>query len=316
MREDFPSAPDAASLCADEALALGFKKGIKSDGRDAPCFSRTALSFACLPRITGVFSYALVCAVAMAPGRAAAAAPRALPPAASPPTQSEAAIDPKTESNRHFEFGIKLYEDKNTLAALAEFEAAYWQYPSAAALQNIALCQKQLYRYLDARESLARLLRDHGAELNHADRLSVEQAMAELGALIGSVRLSVAPANAEVVLDGRTLSPDEVQQPIVVDVGEHRVVASAPGFAPALRSFRIAGGHQDVPIALRLQEVTGVVVIKAADEQTAIAIDGRPVAFADWTGRLEPGRHFIQIYREGYEPFEQELDVEAGKTVH
>jgi hypothetical protein len=225
-------------------------------------------------------------------------------------------IDPKTESNRHFEFGIKLYEDKNTLAALAEFEAAYRQYPSAAALQNIALCQKQLYRYIESRESLARLLREHGGELSPADRSSVEQAMAELGALVGSVRLSVVPQNAEIVLDGRVLSPVELQQPVIVDVGEHRIAASAPGFAPAFRSFRIAGGHTDVPIALQLQEVTGVVFVKASDEQTAIAIDGRPVAFGAWSGRLEPGQHFIQIYREGYEPFEHELDVEAGKTSH
>src|SRR5512147_841892 len=80
-------------------------------------------------------------------------------------------------------------------------------------------------------------------------------------------------------------------------------------------AFRIAGGHTDVPVALTLTETTGTVIITAPDPQTAIAVDGRPVAFAEWTGRLEPGRHFVQVYREGYEPFEEEIDVEIGETL-
>jgi hypothetical protein len=61
--------------------------------------------------------------------------------------------------------------------------------------------------------------------------------------------------------------------------------------------------------------VTGTVIVIAPDPQTAIAVDGRPVAFAQWSGRLEPGRHFVQVYREGYEPFEEEIDVEIGSTI-
>lgn len=223
--------------------------------------------------------------------------------------------DSKADSRRHFDNGVKLFEDRNYTAALAEFEAAYRQYPSASALQNIALCQKQLYRYSDARESLIRLKRDHLGELESVDRATVDDAIRELANLIGSVRISAQPSNAKITLDGHALSAEALRAPIVLDVGEHLVTAEADGFAPASRAFRVAGGHVEVPVSLRLTETTGTVVILAPDQHTAIAIDGRPVAFAQWRGRVEPGRHFVQIYREGFEPYEEEIEVEIGATV-
>jgi hypothetical protein len=228
----------------------------------------------------------------------------------------ESPPDDKADSRHHFHSGVNLYEDRNFTAALAEFEAAYRQYPSASALQNVALCQKQLYRYSEARESLMRLVRAHLIELNDAERVAVDEAIRELGSLIGSIRLSVVPADAKIWLDGRNLTPEDLSQPIVLDVGEHRVTAEAPGFAALSRGFRIAGGHTLVPVALTLTETTGTVVVTAPNAQTAIAVDGRPVAFAEWSGRLEPGRHIVQVYREGYEPFEEEIDVEIGATTH
>lgn len=222
----------------------------------------------------------------------------------------------KDESRRHFQSGLNLFEDKNYLAALAEFEAAYRQFPSASALQNVALCQKQLFRYSEARESLTRLVREHAQELAASERTDLDRTILELGSLIGSVRLTVVPQHAEVFLDGRSISAEDLRTAIVLDVGEHRVTAEAPGFAPISQQFRIAGGHTQVPVALRLAETTGTVSVAAPDAQTAIAIDGRPVAFAEWTGRLEPGRHFVQVYREGYEPFEEEIEVEIGQHLY
>jgi hypothetical protein len=235
------------------------------------------------------------------------------------PTPDRLARGPQLEeakalSRRHFESGIRLYEDRNFSGALAEFEAAYARFPSASALQNVALCQKQLYRYSEAKETLLRLLTTHGDDLATAERSTVREAIAELASLVGSVRLTVAPPTASVTLDGRTLSPVELGQPISLDVGEHRIVAEAEGFAPLVRAFRVSGGHVE-SIALTLVEMTGLVEILAPDPQTAIAIDGRPVAFASFTGRLSPGSHFVQIYREGFEPYEEQIDVVVGQKL-
>lgn len=237
------------------------------------------------------------------------------PPATATSAPTAAELDPKHDSRRHFENGINLFEDRNYTAALAEFEAAYRQYPSASALQNIALCQKELYRYSEARDTLSRLLSDHEQELQPNDRLAIEEGLRELANLIGSVRISVVPPNAIVSLDGHIVPAQALRGDIVLDVGEHIVSAQAEGFAPISRRLRVAGGHTGVPVSLQLTETTGTVIITAPDAHTAIAIDGRPVAFARWKGRLEPGPHFVQVYREGYEPFEEEIDVEVGKVL-
>jgi hypothetical protein len=231
------------------------------------------------------------------------------------PTQ-EGSTPSRDLSRRHFDSGIRLFEDRNYEGALAEFEAAYRNFPSAASLQNVALCQKQLYRYSEAKETLYRLLSHHQSELTDTEYKAVRNVVDELASLVGSLRITVSPKEARVTLDGRSLGPEERGKAVTLDVGEHRIFAEAEGFAPLTRVFRIAGGHTDVPMDLQLVETTGLVVITAPNPQTAIAIDGRPVAFAHYEGRLQPGRHFIQIYREGYEPYEEEIDVRIGDSLH
>ena len=67
---------------------------------------------------------------------------------------------PADEAKRHFTNGVHLFEDRNFAGALVEFEASFKQNPTAAALQNIAVCQKGLFRYADAIATLERMLRD------------------------------------------------------------------------------------------------------------------------------------------------------------
>src|ERR1039458_2547571 len=63
------------------------------------------------------------------------------------------------QSRRLFDFGVRLYQEGNMLGALAEFDAAYQIHPNSAALQNLALCQKALYRYREAKATLEQLLK-------------------------------------------------------------------------------------------------------------------------------------------------------------
>src|SRR6185503_15191403 len=47
----------------------------------------------------------------------------------------------------HMDNGVKLYQDKNFAAAIAEFEAAYKARPKASPLMNISLCYKSVFAY-------------------------------------------------------------------------------------------------------------------------------------------------------------------------
>jgi hypothetical protein len=245
--------------------------------------------------------------------------PSAAPPATSAAPPAAPAADPAqaaTEAARaHFKTGIKLYRDGNYPGALAEFEAAYELKPGPGSLQNVALCQKALFRYGEAADTLTRLLLRHDAELSDAERTAAKLARDELTGLVGSIRLRVSPPDARVTLDGQPLSAAERLSALRVNVGEHTLVAEAPGYARAVRSFRVAGGKEDVPIEVALEPVQGFVDIRASDPAAAIAIDGKALALGRYNGPVTPAEdHLVQVYRAGFEPFEERIRVDVGQT--
>lgn len=232
------------------------------------------------------------------------------------PAGAAAPADARTEeARRHFKNGVKLFQDGHYAGALAEFEAAYALKPGAASLKNVALSQKALYRYAEAADTLRKVLTQHGAELTEDERRVVQQAIDELASLVGSIVLRVSPPSAKVTLDGRPVDAAQWSEGIHLNVGEHTVAAEAPGYAKVNRTIRVAGGQKNVPVDLALQPVAGFVTVVALDADAAIAVDGAAKAFGKWSGPLSPGRHYVQVYRQGYKTFEQKLWVELGRTV-
>jgi hypothetical protein len=229
-----------------------------------------------------------------------------------PSGASDAATE---EARKHFVNGVKLFGEKNYEGALAEFDAAYKLKPGASTLKNIALCQKELFRYTDAVDTLGRLLERYGKDLPPDEKKAVDDAMAELGTLIGSIVVHVSPSNAKVVLDGRVLGPGELASSIRLNTGEHTISAEAAGYGRTARTIRVAGGQKNVPVDLTLSASGGSVNVTTNEPNAAIAIDGKALAFFQYHGPLEPGRHYVQVYGEGFKNYDQAFVVELGKTV-
>ncbi len=232
--------------------------------------------------------------------------------AGAPQAPSAEPVSPETElARRHFANGVKLYSDGNFSGSLAEFEAAYRLKPGPSSLKNIALSQKALFRYSEAAESLEQVLSRHAAELSDADRRVIRSAIDELASLVGTVVLRVNPPDAKLSVGGK---PAVSGKPIRLNVGEHTVVAEAPGHARESRVIRVAGGQKDLQLELNLTKVAGFVRVKAQDPEAAIAIDGVPKGLGSWSGWLQPGAHAVQVYRAGFEQFQTRLTVELGKN--
>jgi hypothetical protein len=237
-------------------------------------------------------------------------------PAAAPAPDADPARAATDAARAHFKTGIKLYRDGNYPGALAEFEAAYDLKPGPGSLQNVALCQKALFRYGEAADTLTRLLLRHASELSEAERIAAELARDELAGLVGSIRLRVTPPGARVTLDGQPLSDTERLSARRVNVGEHTLVVEAPGYARAVRTFRVAGGTQDLPVEVALEPVLGFVDVRASDPAAAIAIDGRALSLGRYTGPVTPSEdHLVQVYRAGFEPYEERIRVDVGQTL-
>lgn len=238
-------------------------------------------------------------------------APRAQAQPATSPSGDAPRDSPETElARRHFGNGVKLYSDGNFSGALAEFEAAYRLKPGPASLKNVALSQKALFRYSEAADTLELVLARHGSELSDADRAVIRSAIDELSSLVGSVVIRVTPADAKITVDGKPANPNK---PLRLNVGEHTVVAEAPGHSRESRVFRVAGGQKDLQVDIALSTTGGQVTIKAQDPEAAIAVDGVPKGLGVWSGWLAPGPHAVQVYRSGYEQYQTRLVVEVGK---
>jgi hypothetical protein len=218
------------------------------------------------------------------------------------------------QSRQFFDRGVQLYRSGDVPGALAEFQAAYRIHPNYAALENIALCQKALFRYKEAKASLETLLLRHAPELSTAGRNTVEAAVHELATHIGTVTLSVSPTTAQVSLDGLDLATVELARPVELDVGEHRLHVEAEGYEAANRVLSIAHGT-NAPVTIALAPTHGFLTVFAPDARAAIAVDGHAVAFESYRGVVLPGRHVVQVYRSGFEPYEAVVELEAGQSV-
>jgi hypothetical protein len=257
---------------------------------------------------------------AQAPAPAAPAPPPAAAPPASaapaPAAQPNAAAAATELARRHFKNGVRLYRDANYTAALAEFEAAYAAKPGPGSLQNIALCQKALFRYGEAADTLGKLLRRHDAELSEGERAAARQAKAELENLVGTLRVRVQPEHAAVTLDGAPLGAAERMTAVRVNVGEHTLAVEAPGYAPISKTVRVASGQKDVPVEISLEPVSAFLEVRASDPGAAIAVDGKALALGQWVGTVSAGEeHLVQVYRSGFQPFEQRVKLARGQML-
>src|SRR5688572_25939937 len=195
---------------------------------------------------------------------------------------SAAAGEAETQSaRRHFQSGIKLYRDANYSGALAEFEAAYRDKPGPGSLQNVALSQKALFRYAEASQTLGLLLERHQGELGEREQAAVREAIAELEGLVGTLRLEVLPAFATVSVNGREIATEEQKAGVKLNVGEHVIVAEAPGYARSSQVVRVAG-QQAVQAQLSLRPTSGFLQITSSDPAAAIAVDGEARGYQSW----------------------------------
>ena len=226
-----------------------------------------------------------------------------------PHAQAQAADDAK----RHFTNGVRLFEDRNFAGALVEFEASYQKNPTAVALQNIAVCQKGLFRYADAIGTLERMLRDFGPQLSPEDKKAAEDAIRDMTALLGTIVIKVTPPDARVSVNDAILSPEALKNPVKLAAGEYRIVAEAPGHARQEKMVTVVSGQKDQPVVITLSTLSGILVVRAHDSQAAIAVDGAQVGYEDWKGPVSAGPHEIYVYTQT-QRHKSNVVVYAGQT--
>lgn len=210
--------------------------------------------------------------------------------------------------------GVKLFNDGNFDAAIAEFQAAYAERPRASPLVNLALCHKSLFNYPKAIAALERALEHHSDTMEQEDRTAAETAIREMKALLGYITVEVTPSHAVLYVDDDALPAVAKDKPIALGPGKHRIGARAEGYESAEETVTVTSADRDKVVKFALVPNMGWVVVKTGDPEMAIAIDQQAMALGEWAGLVEPGTHLVQMYKTGGAEYAFQVLVVAGKA--
>jgi hypothetical protein len=133
--------------------------------------------------------------------------------------------------------------------ARALFKRAHELSPNARTLRGMGKAAFELRMYVQAIRELDAALRDTRKPLDEAMRAEVQGLMQKANEFVGRVRLTLEPAGARLLVDGKEpqLEPDGT---LLLDLGTHVFGATADGYKPTNLRLNIEG---DSDQAVRIQ---------------------------------------------------------------
>ncbi len=162
-------------------------------------------------------------------------------------------FDAKTE----FANGIKLYKADEPAAALPIFERVAEATKSPNAYLYVGHCLDKLGRYVEAHRAFSATLKAILAQPDEKYEATREAALARLAALSQRVAklvvsLTDTPPGVAVTVDGRALDDAQLGTALVLDAGQHEVIARADGMQSVTRGISLQlGEEKTLAIALR-----------------------------------------------------------------
>jgi hypothetical protein len=196
-------------------------------------------------------------------------------PVAAPAVKSKA----DREADRHFKTGVELFDERKYAEALAEFEQAYALKPHPLVLINLAATHRALSQYDQAVDFYNRFLSEGEGKLSPADLGRGRAELDDLLRLVARVEVVTAPEGALVQVDGRSIGPTPLDEPLVLGPGDHTVVATLSEHRPAERKIRVAAGDTlRVEFSLETDQV--VVAAVKPPEEPEPEVEGPPTVSA------------------------------------
>lgn len=134
---------------------------------------------------------------------------------------------------------VEEFNRGNWAEARALFERAHALQPNARTERGLGITAFEMRHYVDAVRDLQASLDDARNPLSHEQRMEVSEILVRAQRYVGSLRLNVQPPGALILLDGRPC----VEFELAMDVGDHRLDASAPDYQPVSLNFTVQTGR-------------------------------------------------------------------------
>jgi hypothetical protein len=226
------------------------------------------------------------------------------------------AMAPKDEARERFDRGLKLFNEGDNAAALAEFSRAYDLIPNQLVLFNIGLVYAAMNRPAEATDALNKVVADPG-NLSPERLARAKQARDEQAARVAELTV-VTNVPATIEVDNVAIANTPLKSPLRIAGGQRIIGAFTTGYAPIRKEVTIAGGTK-TELKLDLAPMEG----KAAHLKVSthlpgadVLVDGQAVGKTPLTSSLTvtPGSHKIELKRQGYMTAQQDLTLGDGAT--
>ena len=242
------------------------------------------------------------------PAAAAAPATPAAPPA--PPSLADTLTG---TAKADYEAGKLLFGVSDFAAALIKFTAAHAASKDARLFWNIATCEGKLHHYARAVGLVRQYLTEGGSLLSDQDKSDAAQTIQAMEPLTSTMRVTVNETGADVFLDDQLIGQTPLE-PLLVDIGVHKLRVHKAEFEEAAEDVTVNGGAQ-LLADLKLRPIVheGRVSVTAGPKD-AIAIDGQTVSVGLWSGSLKSGGHTLRVTAPSMVPYQNEVLVQDGQS--
>jgi hypothetical protein len=206
--------------------------------------------------------------------------------------------------------GVSQYRKKEYAAALAQFRAAHNAEADPRLLWNMAVCEKNLSRFVQARALAEEYLSEAKASLTDSERDEASRFATSLRSYIARVSVRTTPPAAMVFVDDveRGTSPITLE----LDMGEHTFRLQRSGFKELTRVERFEGASEitlDWPLEAHDARLNVV-----SSQRHAVALNGRGVGLTPWSGALAPGAYEVELSSDGFKRRKTSLTLGPSET--
>jgi hypothetical protein len=206
-----------------------------------------------------------------------------------------------------------LQNNSDFAGALTKYGQAYGLSKDPRLLFDMAICERSLRAYARMQSLLQQFVRESGSRISADDKATVDGALAAIRNLVGTVKLTVDEPGANVAVDGELVGTTPLEQPLVLDLGKHRLVVTKAGYDQTERTIEIAGGSEtSLGLTLPPQLHAGHLVI-TADSEASVSIDDKLVGKGRFDGPLAPGAHQVRVTAPDRRPYQADLDLRDGE---
>jgi hypothetical protein len=196
--------------------------------------------------------------------------------------------------------------------ALTKYQQAYDASHDPRLLFNMAICERDLHAYARMQALLLRYVREAGDALAPVQRADIDAALSEIHTLVGTVKLAVSEAGADVAVDGEYIGATPLAVPFTVDAGTHTLRVSKPGFNALEQSIDVPGGNEATVAITFVALVPAARLVVSTEPAAMIFVDQKAVARGRFDGRVPSGLHGIQVTESGKWPYQAQVALFDG----